>query len=618
MEPSTPGKPVAERKYVLILAIAAVLIAALPSLIALMRVPEGGAYLGFQYATDDHMVYSAWMRQAVEGRFLFDNRFTTDAQPGLTIHLYFLVLGWIAKVTGIAVASNLARLGFSFLFVGLAYRLIRRLGWEGTPGLLALGLSIVGGGIGFFVWHTFGEVIVTPSPLGGAMLGRLPTDVWQPEGFVMASMLTNGLFMVSLCLILVVFGAYLDARENGRAVIPGALALGVLMNIHSYDVLIIGLVMVAFVAATAVRKQLTGAWVGRAVLITLGVIPAALWFVYVLRNDAVFQARAATETFSPNFRSVFFGYLPLIGLALAGIATGSETADRRRGQLGVGLYGLLLLGLFFAAASHTQPGYFLSAPLFAVAFVVAVGATVLAAGDRPAWNLVVAWAFVGTIAIYFPGLFQRKLAMGLSIPWSILAAYGLTSLLSKQEKSLRSLAMAMGVLLLSVTSLRWMMREIAFVQANCSRTSVQPVFLTAEMQKIMLALGSTSERRVVLAFPGVQSEAFRKNEQEIVTGPALSPLMPDLNAIASGLTGAYTYAGHWSETPDYAKKRGPATSVFLTQISDEERNRILKEIGATHIITPTPESLPGEPIFDFRNLGEVLVDGEKFRLVRLR
>jgi arabinosyltransferase C len=624
MEPSAPEEAVSpasgmsERKFVLILAIAAVVFAALPSLIALLRTPAGGAYLGFQYATDDHMVYSAWMRQAVEGRFLFDNRFTTDAQPGLTIHLYFLVLGWIAKITGIAVASNLARLVFSFLFVGLAYRLIRRLGWDPTPAKLALGLSVMGGGIGFFVWHTFGELIVTPSPLGGALLGRLPTDVWQPEGFVMSSMLTNGLFMVSLCLMLVVFGAYLDARESAKAVLPGALAIGVLMNIHSYDVLIIGLVMLAFAAASASRRQLTGAWVGRAVMITLGVVPAALWFVYVLKNDPVFQARAATETFSPNFRAVFFGYLPLVLLALVGIAKGNEVADRKRGLLGVMLYGLLLLGLFFMAASHLQPSYFLSMPVFAVVLVVAIAATALAAGDRPAWNLVVAWAFVGTIAIYFPGLFQRKLAMGLSIPWAILAGYGLYELLKGQERTIRLLATSVGVLLLSASGLRWFQRELLFIQSNCSRTSVQPVFLTADMQKILLALADTPGRRVVMAFPGIPSEAFRKNEQEVVTGPALSPIMPDLNAIATGLTGAYSYAGHWSETPNYNQKRGPASQIFLSQTPDEQRLGILREAGATHIITPTPESLPNDGIYDFRALGEVMVDGEQFRLIRLR
>jgi arabinosyltransferase C len=582
-----------------------------------MATPPGGAYLGYQYATDDHMVYAAWMRQAMDGRFLFDNRFTTDAQPGLTVHLYFLVLGWIAKLTGIAVASNLARLVFSFVFVGLAYRLVRRLDWEISATKLAVALSVIGGGLGFLVWHTFGEAIVRPSPLSGVMLGRLPTDVWQPEGFVLSSMLTNGLFMVSLCLILVVFGAFLDARESGRAVVPGALALGLLMNIHSYDVLLIAFVMVAFAAATAARRQLTKAWLGRAALITLGVLPAALWFVYVLRNDPVFQARAATETFSPNFRQVFFGYLPLMAFGLVGIARGTEAADRKRALGAVGLYAVMVCGLFAFAAGHTQ-GYFLGLAGFAAAFLVAVAATVLAAGERPAWNLVVAWAFVGTVAIYYPGLFQRKLAMGLSIPWAILAAYGLHALLRGQERSARNLVMALGIVLLGASGIRWVGRELLFVRANCSRTAIHPVFLTRSVKQIMDRLDADPGRKVVVASPGYLSELFGKNEQE--TGPVnlLSPALPDFNAIASGLTGAYTYAGHWSETPDYPKKRGLVERIFFSpRLQPEERLAMLKEIGATHVITPAPEAFQGSFIFDFRQLGEIEVDGEPFRLIRL-
>ncbi|MGV3617136.1 MAG: hypothetical protein ACO1SV_17550 [Fimbriimonas sp.] len=605
-----------DRRFGLTVALVAVVIAAIPSLLALLATPQGGAYLGFQYATDDHMVYSAWMRQAIEGRLLFDNRFTTDPQPGLTLHLYFLVLGWIAKFTGIAVASNLARLAFSFLFVGLAYRLVRRLEWEASLAKLALVLSVLGGGIGFLVWHTFGEAIVKPSPLSGLMLGRLPTDVWQPEGFVLPSMLTNGLFMVSLCLILVVFGAFIDARESGRAVVPGALALGVLMNIHSYDVLIVALVMVAFAAASAARRQLTGAWLGRALLITLGVVPAALWFVYVLRNDAVFQARAATETFSPNFRTVFFGYLPLIALALVGIAKGTEPADRRRALAAVALYGLMLMGLFVAAANHAN-GYFLTLPAFALVFVVSIVAVVLAAGDRPAWNLLVAWAFVGTIAIYFPGLFQRKLAMGLSIPWAILAAYGLHSLLRSQEASARRMVTALATLVLAASGFRWITRELEFISANCSRTSVHPVFLSPNAAEIITRLDQTPGRRVVVAPPGAPSPFFAANEQE--TGPRaqLTPVLPDLNTIATGLTGAFTYAGHWSETPRYNERRGELSGLFFGNLAPEERQSRLRAMGATHVIAPNPAAFPNDPIFDFAPMGEVEVDGPTFRLIRL-
>src|SRR5579885_2753146 len=86
-----------ERSFVRILAILSAALAALPDVFNWLLRPLGSSYLGIQYNLDDHMVYAAWMRQAMDGRVLFDNRFTTDAQPGLTIHLYFLVLGWIAK-----------------------------------------------------------------------------------------------------------------------------------------------------------------------------------------------------------------------------------------------------------------------------------------------------------------------------------------------------------------------------------------------------------------------------------------------------------------------------------------------------------------------------------------
>ena len=78
------------RKFGKILALAAAALAALPVLLGFLAKPEGQTYLPFHLSLDDHMVYAAWMRQAMDGHSLFDNRFTTDAQPGLTFHLLFL------------------------------------------------------------------------------------------------------------------------------------------------------------------------------------------------------------------------------------------------------------------------------------------------------------------------------------------------------------------------------------------------------------------------------------------------------------------------------------------------------------------------------------------------
>src|SRR5690606_23444982 len=130
-------------------------------------------------------------------------------------------------------------------------------------------------------------------------------DVWQPEAFVFPSMLTNALFMASLCLILGVFLSFLDAKQSWKPVLPGFICMALLMNIHSYDVLLVALVMVGCLAMQLARRDADWKWIARAGVIGLGAVPPALWFMHVLRNDSVFQERAATPTFSPNFKVLF-------------------------------------------------------------------------------------------------------------------------------------------------------------------------------------------------------------------------------------------------------------------------------------------------------------------------
>ena len=97
LDPKSPEYQAREiRKFARVLALVAAGLAALPVLIGFLARPAGHSYLPFHLSLDDHMVYAAWMRKAMEGRFLFDIRFTTDPQPGLTFHALFLLLGIVA------------------------------------------------------------------------------------------------------------------------------------------------------------------------------------------------------------------------------------------------------------------------------------------------------------------------------------------------------------------------------------------------------------------------------------------------------------------------------------------------------------------------------------------
>ncbi|HXH61004.1 MAG TPA: hypothetical protein VNI20_06560, partial [Fimbriimonadaceae bacterium] len=340
-DPQSPEFQAREiRKFARVLGIAAAILAALPALIGWLATPSGRQYLPFHMSLDDHMVYAAWMRQAMDGHILFDNRFTTAAQPGLTFHAFFLLLGWIAKGIGIPATLALARISLSYLVVRQIGELLVRLNFKSFAGKYALVIACFGGGVSFLFWQTYGDAYSPPGNwFTTLMMGRQPIDNWQPEAFVFPSMLTNALFLASACLIIWTLNSVLDCRKSWKPVIPGAIAFGLLMNIHSYDVLLVALVLVAFAATMLVTKSLSGQWALRTLVIGLGAVPAALWFVYVLRHDPVFQSRAATPTFTGSFRQIAIGILPLVLLACIAVVR-SDIAARRRY---LGLAGLAVL-----------------------------------------------------------------------------------------------------------------------------------------------------------------------------------------------------------------------------------------------------------------------------------
>lgn len=601
------------------LALAVGVLAVLPFVWGLLSTPAGGRYVGFQYNTDDHMVYAAWARQAMDGHFFFDNRFAVDPQPSLTIHLYFWAVGIVAKLVGIPAAAAIGRFVFGALFVLLLARLLRFITPDSGKTKLTLFLACFGAGIGFLpgVWQALGQDAAGSKPLVQALAnGHLPNDVWQPEAFVFPCLLTNGLFSVSLCLIVGIFLCALKARESWKPVGWGALWFLLLMNIHSYDVLLLALVFIGFLVAAAAAKQITAVWFARVALMGLGAVPSALWFVHVLRSDPVFQARAATLTFTENFRSIFAGYLLFFLAALIGAVSLARAARDRRWLYGVGLFGVLVACMWFLAGSAPGSGYWMSTASWVLVYVVVLAALALLASPNIGLNLMTSWAAVGLVAPYFPGLFQRKLMMGLALPWAVLAGLVLWPAVQRLKGNERILVTALACILFAGTSLRWLLREFQLIGANSSNTTLHPVFLSPDAARIVDYLNDhAGGRTVVLAMPGIPTPS--------PDGEPRAPYYPDLNPILSGFDGVYTYAGHWSETPDYTKRRNAAMRFFL-DMSLTDRRKMAREIGLNYLVAPVPEKLPlpgkGGAIthpLDLRDMGQVVVDGDRLRLIKI-
>jgi len=602
------------RKFSLILGLVLVAMVSLPNLLALGLGISGSSYLGSVFNSDDHMVYAAWIRQASEGAILFDNRFTTEPQPGQTFHLYFLVLGWVAKFIGVTAATTSARLIFSFTFVWMLGALLRRSTLSIYACKLSMIFAVFGGGLGFLVWHKFGRMIVSPRTTGFSSVfgGLLPVDVWQPEVGVFSSALTNGLFMISLTLMVVVLVSAIDAQQSWKSVIPGAVALGILMNIHSYDVMLIGLILVGFLITIIAQKEFSGIWLGRIAAMCAGIIPGAYWFLHTLATDPVFQERAATPTFSPNFRALLLGIFPAWALMLVALRKLPEG-----NPIAVSVFGAGTLGLAFALS--TVGDFF---PMTWAGFAISVicAGIVVWFGSRKChfWNLMLAWAVFGILAPYAPVLFQRKLAAGLIIPFAILGALGLGELMKNMDRIQRNLLTTVLGVTLGMSSVMWLQRDALLIRDDVSTTTVQPAFLSEEMSKIISIISNTriqdgdkDRAPNVVAVPGIPSPTGEPDRYA-------RPYFVDMNPIVSGLAGAYTYAGHWSETPKYAEKRSETMRILFTgQVSSQEQISWLGKNKIDFVIAPNIKNYPDLPYRDLRGLGEIQLEGPEFLLIRL-
>jgi arabinosyltransferase C len=173
------------------------------------------------------------------------------------------------------------------------------------------------------------------------------------------------------------------------------------------------------------------------------------------------------------------------------------------------------------------------------------------------------------------------------------------------------------VLIFSATSIRWLFRELTLIRSNkVSNTTLHPIFLSRDAHEIIDQLAKETGRKVVLAMPGIWNPTVN-SDGEAIPDEFGQPVIPDLNPIISGLTGSYTYAGHWSETPNYLERRNEATRFFMRGESDQQREEFLQKTGATYIVAPSAETY-GQSFADLSSLGQVIHLGNQFILIKVR
>lgn len=515
-EPSPPSEsdyPIAPREWRWVLAATALLllVASLPYLLIAWSTPAGMVWPGILYNFDDQTVYLAWIRQARDGHFFLRNLFTNEPQSGHYLHLYFAALGVIARLTGIPLAYHLGRVAGGAALLPLLYRLGALLTDKVAQRRLIFLVVALSAGLG---WLTMGPRVELSQPV----------DTWQPEAITFLSLYTNGLFSASLAaMAAIVVGLLLaEARRRARYAVGAGLAGLFLANIHTYDVITLTAVWLAYLALrAAMLRAIPRAAVGYALLAAAVALPGVAWMAWFFATETVFQKRVAVPTLTPPFSLYLLGYgllWPLFGVGMVGCW--------RRTRAGEAL----------------PTSFCLAALLLGV------------------------WVVVGCALPYLPVPFQRKLVQGLHLPLALGAGVGLAHLLDRLAAtgpSRRSVARAVGALVifvLSLTNVRFVARDLVVArEQNLASTGLHPVYWPQEDLRLM-----------------------RWMERHLPPDAVIG-CFPPTGTLLAVVTGRTVYAGHWGETPAFERKMQEAIALFRGRMGPHQVWSYCRQRGITHL-----------------------------------
>jgi hypothetical protein len=388
--------------------------------------PAGHVYTWMLHNIDDSAVYLSWMKQVAQGQFFQENRFCVEPQKSVLFNLWFLILGWLSKLTGGPVAYHIGRLVGVAGLVAAVSSLTKQIFSDRKHQNLALAFTCISSGFGYL----FGGFSAARGFTGQ------PVDLFQPELSVFQVSVYSPLFAPALALIIIAISNWIKAetsRQTQPAILAGV-ATALLGNIHSYDVLHVALavIVIRIVGDLVLRQFDLQMWL-RATAAGVIALPTTAWVFYATRVDPLFAARADTDTRTAAIHWVILG--------------------------------------------------------FGIAFPFAVVAVVNAIKSRDATKLMLAaWWLGAMLSAQLPFAFQRKMLMGAQIPISLLATVGLLHIIAKLSGDFPKIVMGTVFLTASPTNILWVQDAMSKLPANAGSTQMRP-YLTLDESKALKWLG---------------------------------------------------------------------------------------------------------------------------------
>lgn len=181
-------------------------------------------------------------------------------------------------------------------------------------------------------------------------------------------------------------------------------------------------------------------------------------------------------------------------------------------------------------------------------------------------RLVLTWIGVTALLLYAPVSFQRRFIEGIHIPLTIVATYGVFTVLEKYKKTTAHALLAIFLVVLSLSSFYMVYKDTKEIQTD-TKDYYYYHLSKPEMEGIKWLGSQTGPNDIILA------------------NWYFGNLIP-------GLTARMVYLGHKVQTTDFDKKI-QQTNQFLLETDDEAGRSFLKNAGITYIYLGINDSILG-------------------------
>jgi hypothetical protein len=338
-----------------------VLVTTLPYLIAYLTTPPDLYYTGFLSNPEDGNSYLAKMQQGLRGQWRFRLPYTAEPHKTEFIFTYYILLGHLARWTGLPLilVFHLARIVNGFVLLLVLYYAVSCFFSDRLQRHFAFTITAIGSGLGWLA----------------ALLGRLTADMWVPEGYILYSIFVNPHFPLAIALmVLAVLWSIMpwsERRPTGWRLAALAVVAAALGMVQPFSLLTVGILLSAYALALWIQKR------------------RPPW--RELASTAVIGAAGAPF--------VLNGYLVSIQNPVLSIwAAQNQTPSPPPWDYAVS-YGLVLL-------------------------LAIVGFSVTIRRRRNSDWLLILWVVCSAVLLYTPFSLQRRLVMGLIVPLGMLATVG--------------------------------------------------------------------------------------------------------------------------------------------------------------------------------------------------